>query len=495
MGFGQFKSINFDFSSIGYNDNLARPLIFDDGVLLEGHYTNSAGKGGTHLSKVNFDGELQWQIRIDSLRTFVAPSSGGAIIDNSSILLLLAPNDPIESKGIRVLRLDFDGNLLNEYAWGDDLINEEPKTLEKYGDGWAILLKAYKANGNEYGLVQILDSNFAEKRRFVIKETTEELDTHSLLINQNNQFTLGYVIRHTNYNIVGSVSKYDSLGSLLWHTNLDTVDFNTWHKVITLIPVQNNRIIVAWANKTENIYPLLEDSPEIVCLDSNGVVLWKHIFYSKEIHQRINLIPTADGHFLGASGVEDFPSLENRAWVFKMTTEGEMLWEREFWDEINTIKPILIFENGVEMPSGDLLLTGFTYKDSIGNGPFNIDGNTWLLWTDSEGCMESGCDTLQLLTATELPNWSFSKKERRLSVLPNPVFESMVIVQDSDLKPITGVLTFQIYNSQGQPVGDLVKSRLPAHLTTAKDLPQGIYFLKITGKNGKKIQYIKFVKQ
>ncbi len=491
LGFGQFKSINFDFSNLGYGDNLGRPIILDDGILLEGHYTNFAGLQGTHLTKLNFNGDILWQTRMDSLRTYVAPSSGGTIIHNGSILILLAPNDPTESKGIRVLQLDFDGDLMKEYAWGEDLINEAPRSLEKFGDGWALLLTANKPNGNAYSFVQILDSNFVEKSRFTTFETTGFIQTNSLVITPDNYFLTGTVTWHTSFDVAGSVAKFDSVGNLIWHTSLDTIEFGD--DVLTLIPVQD-RIIVAWHNLTENIYPLVEESPEIVCLDSNGIVLWKHIFYSEEIHQRPELIPTSDGHFLGVSGVEKYPSLENRGWMLKMTTEGEILWEREYWDKIDTIAPFLMLEDGAEMPNGDWLLAGYIRKDSIGNGPFNVDGNTWLLWTNSEGCINPDCDTLQLLTATKSPDESFLGKGIRLSVLPNPVLESMVITQEVGLKQVTGMLSFQIYSSLGQLIGDPVESRLPAHLT-AKDLPKGIYFLQVMGKNGKEVQYLKFVKQ
>ncbi len=491
LGFGQFTSINFDFSNLGYGDNVGRPIILDDGILLEGQYINFAGKQGTHLTKLSFNGDILWQTRMDSLRTHVAPSSGGVIIRNGSIFHLLGPNDNTLSKGIRVLQFDFDGNLLEEYAWGDDLINEIPESLEKFGDGWALLLTANKPNGNDYSLVQLLDSNFVEKRRFTLFETTGLLQSHSLVVTPDNYFLTGAVTWHTGFDLTGRVAKFDSLGNLIWSTGLDTTVYD--HDELTLIPVQD-RIIVAWQNLTENIYPLSEESPEIVCLDSSGTVLWKHIFYSEEIHEQPELIPTSDGHFVGVSGVEKYPSLQYRGWMLKMTIEGEILWEREYWDEIDTIAPFLMLENGAEMSNGDWLLTGYIAKDSIGNGPFNFDGNTWLLWTNSEGCINPDCDTLQLLVSTESTNESIPEKEIHLSVLPNPVFESMVITQEGDFKPITGVMSFRIYSSLGQPIRDLGESSLPAHLTVT-DLPQGIYFLQVMDKNRKAVQYLKFVKQ
>lgn len=111
-------------------------------------------------------------------------------------------------------------------------------------------------------------------------------------------------------------------------------------------------------------------------------------------------------------------------WLFKMTPEGEILWERFFGHQDNPAGAPFFMEDIQLTPSGDIAAS-LTY---VQPGPENWleRSKAGLLILDNEGCFNGNCDIFQsLITDTE--EVDLPKQEKIIQLVENPVHDQLKV--------------------------------------------------------------------
>lgn len=176
---------------------------------------------------------------------------------------------------------------------------------------------------------------------------------------------------------------------------------------------------------------------------ATGEELWYHVFQTPAHSVISQLIPAANGDVIG-TGWRFVQELEEVgdfgyfvAWIFRASSSGEILWERNFTTASAAIyEPRL--QDLVELPDGRIAAVGYSQNGFFPNGFPNLD--VWLVVVDENGCLEPGCGGDVVVNAREAakplaPTWT---------IQPNPARDVLHFTL-----PIDDLTKIMIYNSQG----------------------------------------------
>lgn len=271
-------------------------------------------------------------------------------------------------------------------------------------------------------------------------------------------------------------------GNLKWERIYGDSSFQHRFKSIVL---SNGNIAISWI-KTEDIHnpqPFVYDWPPYVgILNSDGELIEDYIFYSEFEKYILNIRASSEGGLFGvgydanlSDGELGFPSA---GWVFKVDSTGELIWERTIVDTSNNGSiGINMLYDIVELESGQLLCVGGKV-DTIGQSVLN--GNTWILLLDGNGCVVQDCGMVEILTdQVDLQN----TKKADFSVYPNPVKDDKIVVR-SEQNYITSV---SVLDYLGQTIRTRrFYAKQSEVQISINGVPAGTYMLMIENHDGQK---------
>jgi hypothetical protein len=432
------------------NDNGWKIVETEDGFLtVSVSSINNSFSGSLAFFKTDFDGNFQWNKFHDSLTI----GSVDLVVEGDTIICnCFNKLDTLDHT--RLMGFDLEGNILFEKKIGADLDGEAALRIAKTDDNYALMHRIY-IDGVRHGWLQFLDKDFNIETEafFAANDSVGTLSGSDLIPTFDNKF----IGASTSYQGIDegffpTISKFNEMGEIEWSTQ-----FNIGSNIgiLEVIELSNNNLAVSWYTNTIvselPSYPV--HPPAIYGLDSNGNLEWSYEFeVSEEINESIQLlrlVPLANTDFLGLGYLkQNFSSQENLdgcGWIFRMSAEGELLWQKRFCleEEVATGN---FFYNGLELPNGDLLISGsITNFKETGNG---FDPNVWLLKLESNGCLEPGCEEIQIITETEEV---LIDTAPTFSLFPNPVRNTLNIQYKGE-QALQQVTTFILYNSLGQVV-------------------------------------------
>lgn len=133
-------------------------------------------------------------------------------------------------------------------------------------------------------------------------------------------------------------------------------------------------------------------------LDKELNTVWEYRFdYNPRRDLIRNLVVLEDGSIVGCGKSENGPTWGSYAWLFKLSADGELLWNRiiahPLEGEINTHNQF--FRDIVETSDGDIVAVG-----AAKTAPQDYF-NYWIVKVDSDGCIESNCVTETIYTGLE----------------------------------------------------------------------------------------------
>ena len=205
--------------------------------------------------------------------------------------------------------------------------------------------------------------------------------------------------------------------------------------------------------------------------DTSGVVEFSTTIYEGDVWADIfNTRLDADGNLLvhGEQWREEADTWV--PWLFKMTPEGEILWERFFGIQDNAIGAPFFMEDIHFTPSGDIAAS-LTYVQP-GPAPWLESSKAGLLILDNEGCFNGDCNAFQfLITNTNEPE--LPKRERIIQLVENPVQDQLRIKWD---QPISGEFRLVNLNSQICKTATVSVNEQSAEISV-NDLDNGFYIL------------------
>lgn len=205
--------------------------------------------------------------------------------------------------------------------------------------------------------------------------------------------------------------KTDSLGNRLWIKRLyPEITIGNPPKIRKL-PDGNLALIAT----VDTLMPPLYNRYVVFLakIDTAGNKLWELPFaWEGQLHYG-DIEVTAAGDIL-IGGNKNEPS-GDKAWVCKVSTTGENLWERAFLLDRDYWSPPLMYDVA-ECPDGGIILSGLGLDQM--EGSTILDGNAWVVKLDSAGCFyPDNCQEFTLITAVaEIP----PPDAPDIRVFPNP---------------------------------------------------------------------------
>ena len=158
-----------------------------------------------------------------------------------------------------------------------------------------------------------------------------------------------------------------------------------------------------------------EDIPQTLIINGlsgeTGEIVWSYPFIRQRwsVSYVRNLVAAENGDLIGMGYIDELPEpnplpetngLLLIGWIFRMSADGELKWQRYIYDDRSPLYFPSLFYNATELPNGDLAFVG-VYEDTFPNqDPFINDPNVWLVRTDSNGCLTPNCGDLQIVTDT-----------------------------------------------------------------------------------------------
>ena len=487
-GKSQYYSTQLDYD--GTSEYGSQVVIVDDGfLLLNSSICGADLKECAGLFKTNFGGEILWKKEIDSLDVF---SFESILKDGEDFFIINAP--PVSEgqldENIFLQKFNKDGELQGEWTYGGNEIEEYPTAIAKLNN-YILIVEKYTevSTGRRVGcLLFIDDETFTVERKIPFNDDFSDFVTKHLLVDSEGNILLPFLGLYNTF-LTGQLIKYDSTGMKLWETTLNVND-DIWGVSIDAVELQNGNYAVGW------YYPggLNEPSPPIVYgLNSSGDILWQRPFPDTIGRKNIDeLSSTQNGDIIGVGmdlyiggDYDDFSG--SGGWIFRLSQEGNVLWERTIVDlTLRDYVPLGQFLlDGAEMDNGDLVFTGLTH-DTFPNGePFFLNPDTWLLRLDSEGCLVPDCGNLQVIIGdsvyTDIKEIPIFENDLRVSLFPNPAVNNLIIDVQGDFNfDKNEGAGIAIYDIQGRLVLFKKTTFFPKEIEVS-NLADGLYFVSIDG--------------
>ena len=422
----------------------------DEGYVITGEGTSS----GAFLAKTDSLGDIIWA------QTYGNSGTGRAVIqtrDNGYIITGEASRD------VCLIKTDSLGNM----RW-----------LQTYGgDGYD---KGYSVIQTNDGGYMISGHTYNNRTKFYLIRTDSVGDTiwtraynDSLCkkygVSMVETIDGGYIIVGSNTDAICEI-KVDSLGDLIWSKKIRIKQYN----VATSIAQTKDSCYIITGYVRNECYG------EEICLikiDSLGDTIWTRTYPPEWVADLGHcVIQARDGGYLiaGQSGAHMY--FRFKVYLIKTDSMGDTIWTRKFecdscyfyyeprWDTCTSNMGYSVKQT----TDGGYIITGMAGAWEEGF----VYRTVYLIKTDSSGCVYG---------VEEEPKTE--SRKLKLEVWPNPFIQSTIVrFEDSRLQ--IKDCKIQVYDM----VGRLVEERSEEQeARIGKNLPAGIYFVKIKGHKPVKI--------
>jgi hypothetical protein len=204
----------------------------------------------------------------------------------------------------------------------------------------------------------------------------------------------------------------------------------------------------------------------------------------------MTIIPNPDGSIVSCGVYSDSTQFQSQ-WdaagtLLKVASNGDSLWMRRYNNYVNNPNPSSYSETLyglVRTKDGGYITSG-----GVLNQP---KSKSWVIKTDSMGCVTAGCGSLingTYTATTAIDEQGYSKAGFKL--YPNPAQDKLHL--EWIHSPSSEVVTLKVITLLGQVVMETTSMRLPEQLDIST-LPKGIYLLKLQVP-GHTEHIVKFVK-
>lgn len=433
------------------------------------------------LIKLNNDFSVAWRKAIEKIG--IDQFTSMAVTDSCVYLAgrLLQPPDSLE---ITVLKIDFDGNTVAQWYYGNALDNTCYGIAAAYDGGFAFLYNevnqpaprhTYMLRCNASGNIlwqKAIEEQYASKRLYTIHAT------------QDSAYVLGmHGCRNTSCTeLEGFVLKIDDAGNQIFSIARDSTE-DYW----------DGGTYATFTKDGGAVFSRLEDGPigvwesqVLYRLDNTGNQLWEYHYDAGDYHRLWSIKEMRNGDILAVGFNEDHPFIDTTdehyrywgGWLIRLSPTGEKKWERIIGDLRYPGDSFGEILDVVEADDGSLVAVG-TIVDTFPNGipaPYNRD--VWLLHLDSMGCVNPGCTgVFQGITGTS-KTINLQREEMDFVMYPNPAKDWVAVslserTHFSDLTLTLTDLTGRVKLEKNWP-----PEQNHYFLNTAS-LPSGVYLLAL----------------
>lgn len=274
----------------------------------------------------------------------------------------------------------------------------------------------------------------------------------------------------------------DPEGNELWTTTIGEYYLSA-APTENVIELDNGQLLVSFFRE---IGLGVQRPPILLWISPEGEVLQQYDFDFISLGNYItDLFQTEAGNIIGVgdSGTyegEDFYG--GVGWVFSMTQQGELNWERMYLDNTEGFH-LGQLRCGLETEDGGLILGGYV-EDTVA-----LYSVAWLLKLDSAGCYHPNCEEgLQFVDVEEIA--AQSSRVSAYRAYPNPV-PSGAALQLEALVDAPQAARAQWLDAYGRQLAEYALDPLPLQNIPVGDWPPGVYFLRLMGESGRALQVLR----
>ncbi len=406
----------------GENSHYGHSIVaVEDGYVMTSVATCFGSIGCRELIKTDFAGNVIWQNIWTAYPTssFLAPNT---LLETSvGYISCGAEYNTVTDWDAMVFMITEDGDSLWKYTYNFEQSSFKPESARKIA---ATLDSGYIVGGSsethsvyleevlELYLFKIDSLGTLEWQRVYRPFGKQFSEVASLSVEEDGgYFISGYVGNDTIYGNYRAVFKHpfimktDSLGNVLWSKNYEKNRYWLECPAKTLVLPDYQGYIMQSCLPSDTLDPAYDPFHEhhwyyVSRLDTGGHVLWTHTFEAEDDKLLKNIRLSRDSlSFFGVG--QDFNheeedslfSFNNVGWMFEMSIEGELLWERQYASREH-YKKIYDLYDVVETENCMIAATGWindTIPDENPSMTNSGGGNVWLMVVDSLGCPLVGC--------------------------------------------------------------------------------------------------------
>ena len=292
-----------------------------------------------------------------------------------------------------------------------------------------------------------------------------------------------------------SIHKFNKEKEKVWEWTSEKLNGRTLFHGFTLSILEDGRMVHTNGRLTYTD----RESVSIRAINPDGSLSWYYDFpvwllpMPPEDFFQYDLahhITTKNNDIVGCGWYND---VDDKAYLFRMSSEGEMLWERYYYTPDNIIVDNFgnnrvsggVFIDVEELENGDLAVVGEKHiRSQNPDGTLSKEEDMWLLRLNADGCIGDYCgeDRKTMITTTE----EVVEEEALFTIYPNPSSNEITIeaMNDQEITIVssTGIIEMQMSISAGSQNIDI------------SDLPIGIYFIRSFLKNDHSYSIQKLIK-
>ncbi len=400
----------------------------EDGLILisDGRCRDFSGRGCPGIIKLTFSGEIIWETFFtDDTYLDTSPSSSNNLARDSKGNYYITGNRLFNNleKEAWLAKVSAAGKVLWErYVENPELIDFGHCVRVSRNDEPVILAseKCLNADGKTKWMEEkliIYDPEGQNQRIIPLPDAYQASFQGNLeLLEEEDQYIVVYeAIPYTEDKKRPVLLKID-LKDTLNPIQLLAENFNkTWSigETVRIKVLNSGDYIMGWyQDSIEN------DGVLLYRLNPGGEVIWKKPMLTGlngGFTLLSNMVIAQNQDILGC-GISLCDSIYY-AWAFRVSSDGETLWEHCYYSPDYFIDPVL--HDLVELPDGRIAYTGV-----IGDSLTGTD--IWLLITDANGCVADDCGQNGLVTG--IRPIIISHSEKYFQLLTNPVRETAEVV-------------------------------------------------------------------
>lgn len=430
-----------------------------------------------YLAEIDRQGHILWRTEVSDIDI-----AQGTMVIVSDTITVTGNNDPYNS-AFQMAHFTLDGEKRGETIEINHSTEQFRRMFQlttQYWNGKYAVCGRGIQNDTMRGLVFVV-TNTGDLDTLIQVAKAHESRLWDSFIDNQGRLTTFHWIEGEDWNVnYRKIYKFDANFDTVW--TYRTEDNSANQTVPRGCELQDGRIILAFTNPVGG-----ETLHSIRAINIDGTIDWQYDYdwngtRDREIYRLKTL---NNGDILGSGTYSERthdPRIEIAPWLFRMSPEGELLWERVYFEYDSTIESSRIgtILDFVELDNGDIIAVGDMRYDDYDMLIMRVDSNGCL---DPDQCGEvNGVDITT--SVQELPGVL-----SQFNVYPNPTSGLLHIdMNTSGMSPLH-------YTIMDVPGTKLQEGRLDSSTSSINvaSLPNGMYFLFIS-EGGKSYGVQKFVK-
>lgn len=427
------------------------------------------------LQEIDINGSILWEEDIPEIDV------ANTMVIKDSIIHVFGNNNPQNTKLLHA-QFDLAGRRLyyKENPLHDSLIHSMFWLNATSFEENILVTGAGKLGDTTEALIYVLTKEGIIDTTIIIGKNRFVFAPRTMFVDSRNHLTLMVEIENGPGEDHRKIIQYNPDFEVVWSVT-------TPYKWSDRINPYGNELRDGRLIMTCNVKDDTYDIGGVCCYNRDSTLSWQFEQpYNRALERFIyRLKVTKNGDIVGCGVYSDQkydPIIRRSPFFFRMSPDGEMLWERVYFD----IDPrdgesrIGSFWDIKELDDDGFMLVGYTNND-----------NADVLWlrTDSAGCINPGCGEVNILDLTS-DTEDVDKEESKVIIFPNPISDEgfSVYIKDFDLDQNYSI---RVYNHLGSVMfSGKILQRL-SNITT--DWHAGIYFVEIS-KDGQPLLKEKLIK-